>query len=106
MSVFRSWNSKLKYLRLVWHKQFGVSSEKSEDTLAEQLSFLFNEAEVSLPHKRKKIMQPLWQPVEICYGKPFVQAGTGDKSLEHPSKPSDHVQLDSESNRGLFDSRI
>jgi len=32
--------------RLTRHKQFGVSSEKSEDTLMEQLSFLFNEAEV------------------------------------------------------------
>ena len=33
-------------LRLSRHKQFGASSEKSEDTLMEQLSFLFNEAEV------------------------------------------------------------
>ena len=33
-------------LRLARHKQFGASSEKSEDTLTEQLSFLFNEAEV------------------------------------------------------------
>ena len=32
-------------LRLARHKQFGASSEKSEDTLVEQLSFLFNEAE-------------------------------------------------------------
>ena len=33
-------------LRLSRHKRFGASSEKSEDTLMEQLSFLFNEAEV------------------------------------------------------------
>ena len=33
-------------LHLARHKQFGASSEKSEDTLTEQLSFLFNEAEV------------------------------------------------------------
>ena len=33
-------------LRLARHKRFGASSEKSEDTLVEQLSFLFNEAEV------------------------------------------------------------
>lgn len=33
-------------LRLARHKQFGASSEKSEDTLMEQLSFLFDEAEV------------------------------------------------------------
>ena len=33
-------------LRLERHKRFGASSEKSEDPLVEQLSFLFNEAEV------------------------------------------------------------
>lgn len=33
-------------LRLARHKQFGASSEKSEESLIEQLSFLFNEAEV------------------------------------------------------------
>lgn len=32
-------------LRLARHKQFGASSEKSEETLMEQLSFLFDEAE-------------------------------------------------------------
>ena len=36
----------MEALRPTRHKQFGVSSEKSEDTLMEQLSFLFNEAEV------------------------------------------------------------
>ena len=36
----------MEALRLARHKQFGMSSEKSEDTLMEQLSFLFNEAEV------------------------------------------------------------
>lgn len=36
----------MEALRLTRHKQFGASSEKSEDTLEEQLSFLFNEAEV------------------------------------------------------------
>lgn len=35
----------MEALRLTRHKQFGASSEKSEDTLEEQLSFLFNEAE-------------------------------------------------------------
>ena len=33
-------------LRLANHKRFGASSEKSGETLMEQLSFLFNEAEV------------------------------------------------------------
>ena len=36
----------MEALWLARHKQFGASSEKSEDTLMEQLSFLFNEAEV------------------------------------------------------------
>ena len=36
----------MEALRLARHKQFGASSEKSEDTFMEQLSFLFNEAEV------------------------------------------------------------
>ena len=36
----------MESLCLTQHKQFGASSEKSEDTLMEQLSFLFNEAEV------------------------------------------------------------
>ena len=35
----------MEALRLSRHKQFGASSEKSEETLMEQLSFLFNEAE-------------------------------------------------------------
>ena len=35
----------MEALRLARHKQFGASSEKSEDSLMEQLSFLFNEAE-------------------------------------------------------------
>ena len=40
-------------LRLSRHKQFGASSEKSEDTLMEQLSFLFNEAEVFSAAEKK-----------------------------------------------------
>ena len=36
----------MEALRLARHKQFGASSEKIEDSLMEQLSFLFNEAEV------------------------------------------------------------
>ena len=36
----------MEALRMARHKQFGASSEKSEDALVEQLSFLFNEAEV------------------------------------------------------------
>ncbi len=40
-------------LRLARHKQFGASSEKSEEPLMEQLSFLFNEAEVFAGSKHK-----------------------------------------------------
>lgn len=36
----------MEALRLARHKRFGASSEKSDETLMEQLSFLFNEAEV------------------------------------------------------------
>ena len=36
----------MEALRLANHKRFGASSEKSEENLMEQLSFLFNEAEV------------------------------------------------------------
>jgi len=41
-------------LRLSRHKQFGASSEKSEDTLMEQLSFLFNAAEVFSAAEKKE----------------------------------------------------
>lgn len=44
----------MEALRLARHKQFGVSSEKREDTLEEQLSFLFNEAEVFAEEKIEK----------------------------------------------------
>ena len=36
----------MEALRLANHQRFGASSEKSGETLMEQLSFLFNEAEV------------------------------------------------------------
>lgn len=44
----------MEALRFARHKQFGVSSEKSEDTLTEQLSFLFNEAEVFSAAEREE----------------------------------------------------
>ena len=40
-------------LRLARHKRFGASSEKTDECFMEQLSFLFNEAEVVL-HRRKR----------------------------------------------------
>ena len=36
----------MEALRLARHKQFGASSEKSDESVMEQLTFLFNEAEV------------------------------------------------------------
>ena len=42
----------MEALRLARHKQFGASSEKSEAPLMEQLSFLFNEAEVFSEDKK------------------------------------------------------
>lgn len=44
----------MEALRLARHKQFGASSEKSEEPLMEQLSFLFNEAEVYADAKVKE----------------------------------------------------
>ena len=44
----------MEALRLARHKQFGASSEKSEDTLTEQLSFLFNEAEIFSAAEKKE----------------------------------------------------
>lgn len=41
-------------LRLARHKRFGASSEKSEESLMEQLGFLFNEAEVFVEAKAKE----------------------------------------------------
>ena len=47
-------NVLMEALRLAQRKRFGASSEKSEDTLSEQLSFLFNEAEVCLRENNGK----------------------------------------------------
>ena len=45
----------LEALRLARHKQFGASSEKCDETLTEQLSFLFNEAEVFAQPKKEEV---------------------------------------------------
>ena len=44
----------MEALRLARHKQFGTSSEKSDEAVAEQLSFLFNEAEVFAQDPQEK----------------------------------------------------
>ena len=47
-------------LRLARHKRFGASSEKSEDALMEQLSLLFDEAEVySAAEKKEENFTPV-----------------------------------------------
>lgn len=45
----------LEALRLARQKRFGSSSEKSDESVAEQLSFLFNEAEVFSQDRKKKL---------------------------------------------------
>ena len=42
-------------LRLARHKQFGASSEKCDETLTEQLSFLFNEVEVFAQPEKEEV---------------------------------------------------
>ncbi len=44
----------MEALHLARHKRFGASSEKSEEPLMEQLSFLFNEAEVFAEEKKEE----------------------------------------------------
>ena len=50
----------MEALRLARHKQFGASSEKSEEAAMEQLSFLFNEAEayVTAPKEEDAVIVP------------------------------------------------
>ena len=43
----------MEAIRLNRHKRFGASSEKTEDESAEQLNFLFNEAEVYAEKQQK-----------------------------------------------------
>ena len=50
----------MEALRLSRHKQFGTSSEKSDESLMEQLSLLFNEAEayVTAPKEEETVIVP------------------------------------------------
>ncbi|HJD98266.1 IS66 family transposase [Mailhella massiliensis] len=45
----------MEALRLVRHKQFGASSEKCDEPLTEQLSFLFNEVEVFAQPEKEEV---------------------------------------------------
>lgn len=44
----------MEAIRLARHKQFGASSEKIPEDAMEQLSFLFNEAEVYVLRRRQR----------------------------------------------------
>ncbi len=50
-------NALTEALRLVQHKRFGASSEKTVDDGSQQLSFLFNEAEVIADHEAEQDKQ-------------------------------------------------
>ena len=73
----------MEALRLARHKQFGASSEKSDESVMDQLTFLFDEAEVFAEvkaeeeettvvasHKRHKSMSTLW----ILYLRIFLKS--------------------------------
>ena len=73
----------MEALRLARYKQFGASSEKSDESVMDQLTFLFDEAEVSAEvkaeeeettvvasHKRHKSMSTLW----ILYLRIFLKS--------------------------------
>ena len=85
----------MEALRLARHKQFGASSEKSEETLMEQLRFLFNEAEVFssaekeeenltsvAAHKRHKKRE---------YTLDFIPEGMSTKQVAHHLEGEDLV---------------
>lgn len=83
----------MEALRLARYKQFGASSEKSEESLMDQLSFLFNEAEayekaegeavtVVAAHKRHKKHE---------YTLDNIPEGTPTEQIEHRLEGEDLV---------------
>lgn len=63
-------------LRLARHKRFGASSEKTDESVMEQMSFLFNEAEVFSAAEKRNRNPPMWQ------------ATSGTRSIPTPWTPS------------------
>ena len=83
-------------LRLSRHKQFGASSEKSEDTLMEQLSFLFNEAEVFSASEKKEaesvtVVAAHKRHKKHEYALDNIPEGVATKQIEHRLEGKDLV---------------
>mgnify|MGYP002300331867 FL=1 len=85
----------MEALRLARHKQFGASSEKSEDTLAEQLSFLFNEAEVFAETKAEEdsavVVAAHKRHKKHTYTLDTIPEGIPTKQVEHRLEGEDLV---------------
>ena len=69
-------------LRLAQHKRFGASSEKTVDDGSQQLSFLFNEAEVIADHEAAQDQQET-----------LVAAHKRHKKHEYTHRPSHSTRL-------------
>ena len=83
-------------LRLSRHKQFGASSEKSEDTLMEQLNFLFNEAEVFSAAEKKEadrvtVVAAHKRHKKHEYALDNIPEGMATKQVEHRLEGKDLV---------------
>ena len=86
----------MEALRLARHKQFGASSEKSEEPLAEQLSFLFNEAEVFAGEKKAEdenvtVVAAHKRHKKHEYALDTIPEGIETKQVEHRLEEEDLV---------------
>ena len=85
----------MEALRLARHKQFGASSEKSEEPLMEQLSFLFNEAEVfaevSAKQKEAVVVAANKRHKKHEYTLDNIPEGIPAKQVEHRLEGEDLV---------------
>ena len=86
----------MEALRLARHKQFGASSEKSEDTLMEQLSFLFNEAEVFSAAEKEEtenvtVVAAQKRHKKHEYTLDFIPEGIAARQVEHRLEGEDLV---------------
>lgn len=75
-------NALTEALRLAQHKRFGASSEKTVDDGSQQLSFLFNEAEVIADHEAAQDKQET-----------LVAAHKRHKKHEYTHRPSHSTGL-------------
>lgn len=86
----------MEALRLARHKRFGASSEKSEDTLMEQLSFLFNEAEVFSAKEKDEeenvtVVAAHKRHKKHAYALDTIPEGIPTKQVEHRLEGEDLV---------------